>query len=160
MATGLAQARLAEERKSWRKSHPHGFVAKPEAQPDGSLNVMLWRCTIPGKEGTDWEGGSFPLSLQFSESYPTKPPVCAFPAGFFHPNVYQSGKVCLSIINEGDGWKPSISVKQILMGIQDLLDTPNPASPARHEAYLLFIKNKTAYKRKIVEQAKKYPSLP
>lgn len=25
---------------------------------------------------------------------------CMFPAGFFHPNVYPSGTVCLSIINE------------------------------------------------------------
>lgn len=25
---------------------------------------------------------------------------CRFPAGFFHPNVYPSGQVCLSIINE------------------------------------------------------------
>lgn len=51
---------------------------------------------------TDWEGGFYPLSLQFSESYPTKPPKCNFPPGFFHPNVYKSGTVCLSIINEGD----------------------------------------------------------
>ncbi|MCO5561675.1 hypothetical protein L7F22_015296 [Adiantum nelumboides] len=159
MATGLAQARLAEERKAWRKSHPHGFVAKPEARPDGSLNMMLWRCTIPGKDGTDWEGGYFPLSLQFCESYPTKPPVCSFPANFFHPNVYKSGKVCLSIINEGEGWKPSISVKQIPLGIQDLLDTPNLASPAQQEAYLLLKKHRMGYKKKIVEQAKRHPSV-
>ena len=32
--------------------------------------------------------------------YPSKPPKVSFPAGFFHPNVYPSGKVCLSILNE------------------------------------------------------------
>ena len=49
---------------------------------------------------TDWEGGYFPLTIQFSEDYPSRPPKCKFPQGFFHPNVYPSGTVCLSILNE------------------------------------------------------------
>ena len=49
---------------------------------------------------TDWEGGFFPLAIHFSEDYPSKPPKCKFPQGFFHPNVYPSGTVCLSILNE------------------------------------------------------------
>ena len=35
---------------------------------------MKWNCHIPGKPGTDWEGGYFPLTLEFSEEYPSKPP--------------------------------------------------------------------------------------
>ncbi|KAF2295389.1 hypothetical protein GH714_032728 [Hevea brasiliensis] len=186
MSGGIARGRLAEERKAWRKNHPHGFVAKPETLPDGSVNLMVWHCTIPGKlvsirilyiliaflmiyiclliswplklrmqsgfcdcdivsmvvkgarltkgprgleAETDWEGGYFPLTLHFSEDYPSKPPKCKFPQGFFHPNVYPSGTVCLSILNEDSGWRPAITVKQILVGIQDLLDQPNPADP-------------------------------
>ena len=34
------------------------------------------------------------------QDYPHKPPKCKFPAGFFHPNIYPSGTVCLSILNE------------------------------------------------------------
>uniref|UniRef100_M1A3X8 Ubiquitin carrier protein n=1 Tax=Solanum tuberosum TaxID=4113 RepID=M1A3X8_SOLTU len=49
MSGGIARGRLAEERKAWRKNHPHGFVAKPETLPDGSVNLMIWHCTIPGK---------------------------------------------------------------------------------------------------------------
>lgn len=30
----------------------------------------------------------------------------------FHPNVYPSGTVCLSILNEENGWKPAITLKQ------------------------------------------------
>ncbi|KOM45001.1 hypothetical protein LR48_Vigan06g030700 [Vigna angularis] len=174
--SGIARGRLAEERKSWRKNHPHGFVAKPETLPDGTVNLMVWHCTIPGKTGvlifpihefcidgarliifrkfsyqfngivggmdsrnTDWEGGYFPLTMHFSEDYPSKPPKCKFPQGFFHPNVYPSGTVCLSILNEDSGWRPAITVKQILVGIQDLLDQPNPADPAQTEGYHLFI---------------------
>ena len=46
----------------------------------------------------DWEGGYFPLVLNFDENYPTSAPVCKFPAGFFHVNVYNTGAVCLSIL--------------------------------------------------------------
>ena len=55
------------------------------------------------------------------------------PEGFFHPNIFPSGAVCLSIL--GDDWKPSVTVKQILLGIQDLLDSPNELSPAQEPAY-------------------------
>lgn len=47
-----------------------------------------------------------------------RPAQCKFPTGFFHPNIYPSGTVCLSILNEDEGWKPSITVKQILLGVQ------------------------------------------
>ncbi|KAJ8505297.1 hypothetical protein OPV22_006183 [Ensete ventricosum] len=154
MSGGIARGRLAEERKAWRKNHPHGFVAKPETLPDGSVNLMTWHCTIPGKQGTDWEGGYFPLTVHFSEDYPSKPPKCKFPQGFFHPNVYPSGTVCLSILNEDSGWRPAITVKQILVGIQDLLDQPNPADPAQTDGYHLFIQDPVEYKRRVRQQAK------
>lgn len=35
---------------------------------------MRWKCFIPGKEGTIWEGGFYPLTMEFSEDYPAKPP--------------------------------------------------------------------------------------
>ena len=73
----------------------------------------------------------------------------------FHPNVYPSGTICLSILNEEEGWRPAISVKQILLGIQDLLDDPNPNSPAQSEAYQLYMHNKSEYKQRIRAEAKK-----
>lgn len=44
-----------------------------------------------------------------------------------------------SILNEGVGWRPSITIKQMLMGIFDLLDNPNPSDPAQAEAFELFV---------------------
>jgi len=35
---------------------------------------MKWKCHIPGKANTDWDGGYFPLTMEFSEDYPAKPP--------------------------------------------------------------------------------------
>jgi ubiquitin-conjugating enzyme E2 I len=67
----------------------------------------------------------------------------------FHPNVYPSGTVCLSILNEEEDWRPAITIKQILLGIQDLLNDPNPESPAQADAYNLFKKDRPAYERKV-----------
>ena len=66
-----------------------------------------------------------------------------------------SGYICLSILNEDDGWRPAITIKQVLIGIQELLDDPNVKSPAQRDAYELFVKDKPAYRKKIKEQAVK-----
>ena len=79
------------------------------------------------------------MTMDFTEEYPSKPPKCKLPAQFFHPNIYPSGTVCLSILNEDEDWRPAISIKQILLGVQELLDTPNPESPAQAEPYKLYM---------------------
>lgn len=50
MAQGMAQARLMQERKAWRKDHPHGWLAKPKKQADGTENLLVWECIITGPE--------------------------------------------------------------------------------------------------------------
>ena len=78
-----------------------------------------------------------------------------FDPPLFHPNVYPSGTICLSILNEEEGWRPAITMKQVLMGIQDLLDTPNPDSPAQSEAFQLFQQNKAEYRRRVRMEAQR-----
>ena len=56
---GIAAARLAEERKAWRKDHPFGFIAKPAKKEDGTMDLYTWECAIPGKKDTLWEGGLY-----------------------------------------------------------------------------------------------------
>lgn len=60
---GIAAGRLAQERRAWRKDHPFGFIAKPSKNADGSLNLFVWDCAIPGKKDTIWEGGLYRVSL-------------------------------------------------------------------------------------------------
>jgi ubiquitin-conjugating enzyme E2 I len=155
--SSLARSRLTSERKRWRKSHPHGFYARPAVNADGSMNLFQWKCGIPGKKGTPWEGGVYPLVLTFPEDYPNKPPKCAFSTPLFHPNIFPSGAVCLSILSEDKDWKPALTVQHILTGVQDLLDDPNAADPAQQEPFLLYTQDKVAYRRRIEEQARKFP---
>jgi ubiquitin-conjugating enzyme E2 I len=80
--------------------------------------------------------------MTFREDYPATPPKCRFDPQLFHPNVYPSGTVCLSLLDENKDWRPSITVKQLLVGIQDLLDAPNADDPAQADAYHIFIQNR------------------
>nr|XP_012220228.1 PREDICTED: uncharacterized protein LOC105671001 [Linepithema humile] len=154
LMSGIAIARLAEERKAWRKDHPFGFVARPTKNPDGSLNLMSWECAIPGKKSTPWEGGLYKLRMIFKDDYPSSPPKCKFEPPLFHPNVYPSGTVCLSLLDEEKDWRPAITIKQILLGIQDLLNEPNVKDPAQAEAYTIYCQNRLEYEKRVKAQAR------
>ena len=36
--------------------------------------MMHWKCHIPGRKDTIWEGGYYPLTIDFPEDYPQRPP--------------------------------------------------------------------------------------
>lgn len=39
-----------------------------------SMDLLKWDCLIPGKDGTAWHNGFYPLTLEFTEEYPSRPP--------------------------------------------------------------------------------------
>ncbi|KAJ9473747.1 Sumo-conjugating enzyme ubc9 [Diplonema papillatum] len=152
----IAIQRLKEERKNWRKERPFGFVARPDCDENGEANLLEWEAIIPGKDGTLWAGGEYKLHMSFSKDYPSKPPKVQFRPVIFHPNVYPSGTVCLSILNEEKGWKPSITVKTILLAIQELLDNPNPKDPAQKDPYELFVKDREKYDERVRQDVRRF----
>ena len=48
----------------------------------------------------------------------------------------------------------TFSVKQILLGIQDLLNDPNIKDPAQAEAYTCYCQNRTEYDKRVLAQAR------
>jgi hypothetical protein len=56
----------------------------------------------------------------------------------FSPSSELRLALLVSILNEEKAWKPAITVKQILLGVQELLDTPNADDPAQLDAYQMF----------------------
>jgi len=42
------------------------------------------------------------------------------------------------LLDEEKDWRPAITIKQILLGIQDLLNDPNIKDPAQAEAYTIY----------------------
>ena len=162
----LARSRLQSERKAWRKDHPFGFVAKPRTLHDGSQDLFTWDVVVPARDGSVWAPARVPAVVKFSEDYPSTPPVVKFNkiAGrpIFHPNVFPDGRVCLSITNPNDGsrhhygvggtWQPSLSLKHVLLALQQFLDEVTSYAAGRELEYKLFTQDRPAYNRKVKEQ--------
>ena len=137
---------------------------KPDALSDFSVySVGVGGCSllcyIPGPAGSAWEGARIPMSLIYDNTGRgiDKPPKCRFAAGFFHMNVYPSGTICVSTINEEEGWTPEMTLPEILFTIQQLLCHPNPNSPAQITAYNVFCnEGADKYHRRTKEEADKY----
>nr|XP_010930857.1 ubiquitin-conjugating enzyme E2 2 isoform X2 [Elaeis guineensis]XP_010930929.1 ubiquitin-conjugating enzyme E2 2 isoform X2 [Elaeis guineensis] len=76
-----ARKRLMRDFKRLQQDPPAGISGAPQDN-----NIMLWNAVIFGPDDTPWDGGTFKLTLQFSEDYPNKPPTVRFVSRMFHPN--------------------------------------------------------------------------
>mmetsp|Transcript_1097 Transcript_1097/g.2022 ORF Transcript_1097/g.2022 Transcript_1097/m.2022 type:complete len:98 (+) Transcript_1097:255-548(+) len=90
-----------------------------------------------------------------------------FKTQMWHPNIYQDGKVCISILHPpgvdqfnsqeraDERWRPIIGVEAILMSVISMLNDPNIDSPANLEASLQFRDDKAAYNKRVRRLAAK-----
>ncbi|KAL8147457.1 hypothetical protein AgCh_004966 [Apium graveolens] len=76
-----ARKRLMRDFKRLHQDPPAGISGAPHDN-----NILLWNAVIFGPDDTPWDGGTFKLTLQFTEDYPNKPPVVRFVSRMFHPN--------------------------------------------------------------------------
>jgi ubiquitin-conjugating enzyme E2 I len=153
----------ASTRENTTKLYVDNFCRKwIEHKPDALKDFVVYRdqnsenllCFVPGPDNTSWEGGLFPVLFLF-HSFGC-PPKCKFPKGFHHVNVYSGGTVCLSTLNEVESWTPDITIPEQLFGIQQLLNHPNPDSPAQAPAYKCYTGCRDEYEQKAKEQARQF----
>jgi ubiquitin-conjugating enzyme E2 Z len=90
-------------------------------------DILKGSALIIGPTDTIYEGGYYIFSFKFPCNYPHSPPVVTFNTNDgitrYHPNLYKSGKVCLSIINtwSGEPWSGCQTISSILLTISSLL---------------------------------------
>ncbi|TXG66965.1 hypothetical protein EZV62_008240 [Acer yangbiense] len=121
--------RIQEEWKILEKDLPDTiFVRVYESRMD------LLRAVIIGAEGTPYHDGLFFFDVFFPSGYPNVPPLVYYHSGGLriNPNLYNCGKVCLSLLNTWSGnknekWIPSMSTMlQVLVSIQALILNQKP----------------------------------
>ena len=151
----VAVERLNAEFDTWSKNPLPGFLVSP--QPADESNLITWKAGIPGKKGTPWEGGFYKLELVFTEEYPSKEPLAKFTPVLFHPNVYPSGRICLNILFAENRWQPTLTIKQILLGVQAMLENYNNADPSQREPYQMISRSVGEYKAKVRSEVRKHP---
>ena len=100
---------------------------------DSSRFSMLRACIV-GPAGTPYDGGLFFFDIFLPAQFPAVPPkVQLLTTGSgrvrFNPNLYNCGKVCLSLLGTwaGPGWIPNKSTLiQVLVSIQSLILVEQP----------------------------------
>ena len=94
-------------------------------------NIMKGKALIIGPENTPYQYGYYMFDFEFTKNYPYQPPRVTFLTydgkTRFNPNLYKSGKVCLSILNtwSGEQWSSCQSLRSVLITLQITLnETP------------------------------------
>ncbi|KAI9765505.1 MAG: Ubiquitin-conjugating enzyme E2 7 [Geoglossum simile] len=162
MASATASRRLMHEYRALTIDSPDGITAGPIDED----NVFEWEAMIQGPEETPFEGGIFPATLTFPRDYPLSPPSMRFTCEVFHPNVYPSGLVCISILHPpGDDpnhyeqaserWSPIQSVEKILISVMSMLAEPNDESPANVEAAKMWRERRGEYESLVREKVRR-----
>lgn len=99
--------------------------------------MQFAQMVISGPDGTPYENGLFLFDVHFPPTYPSSPPhvnlqTTGKGAVRFNPNLYNCGKVCLSILGTwgggvGEGWSAQHSTMlQVAVSIQSLVFVPQP----------------------------------
>merc|ERR1711935_1110455 len=61
-------------------------------------DIYNWVVVIFGPPKTLYEGGYFKAEMTFPTDYPYSPPQFRFMTEMWHPNIYENGDVCISIL--------------------------------------------------------------
>ena len=124
-------------------------------------DLFNWTVIFEGPQDTLYEGGFFKALLKFPTDYPNNPPEMKFVTEMWHPNIYDDGKVCISILhppgtdqfNEqetaDERWRPIHGVESVLLSVISMLSDPNLESPANIDAATHMRDDIDGYKKKV-----------
>lgn len=108
----------------------------------------------------DGAGGCFRARMKFPPTYPHLPPTLTFQTPIFHPNVYENGEVCISILHPpeddkygyesaSERWSPVQTPETILLSVISMLGSPNDESPANIEAGKLWRNDRKEFRKRV-----------
>lgn len=132
-----AASRLLREVRDISSQQIPAVFGEPEES-----DILHWRGMILGPPHTPYALGMFHFDLKFPQDYPNSPPkvlITTTSGGQvrFNPNLYATGKVCLSILgtwraeHSGEQWSAVQSSQSILLSIQSLMnDAPYHNEPS------------------------------
>lgn len=110
-----------------------------------------------GPPGTPYEGGLFQVDINIPNEYPFKPPQMKFATKIYHPNISSvTGAICLDILK--DAWTPILTLKNSLISLQSLLQSPEPNDPQDAEVAKHYLTNKKGFEETATYWTKIYAS--
>eukprot|EP01119_Soliformovum_irregulare_P016152 TRINITY_DN463_c0_g2_i4.p1 TRINITY_DN463_c0_g2~~TRINITY_DN463_c0_g2_i4.p1 ORF type:complete len:834 (-),score=313.83 TRINITY_DN463_c0_g2_i4:9-2510(-) len=128
--------RLAQEHGSLATSLPFNLSSSVFVVLDED-RIDFMKALITGPSDTPYDSGCFEFDIYFPTQYPNGPPLVNLETTGggsvrFNPNLYNNGKVCLSLLGtwegqDGESWnKETSTILQVLVSIQSLILVPQP----------------------------------
>lgn len=151
--------RIHSDLKQLAQDPIEGILVDPD-----ETRVNVCHALIMGPTDTPYEFGLFYFVLEFPNDYPHSPPQVTLQTTGgggnnndvrFNPNLYESGKVCLSILGTWDGpsWTPVHTIGSVLLSIRSLMNSnplhnePGfeslPTSDPKHRHYNVYVRHET-----------------
>ncbi|KAK2962577.1 putative Ubiquitin-conjugating enzyme E2 Z [Blattamonas nauphoetae] len=129
-------ARIGAELSIIQSSLPFDFNSSIFVVASDQQSQLLKALIIPPSD-TPYEHGMFEFDIYFPENYPVGPPQLSFVTTGggtvrFNPNLYESGRVCLSLLGTWTGsqnecWNSEHStLLQVLVSIQSMIFVDDP----------------------------------
>lgn len=120
---------VRREHKLLKTALPPGVWVRLFEDRMDLLSVM-----IEGPKNTPYEDGMFLFDMQLGSDYPQTPPLChyiSYCSDRLNPNLYEDGKVCVSLLGTWSGrgseiWGPNSTLLQVIVSIQGLILVPEP----------------------------------
>ncbi|KZT64814.1 hypothetical protein DAEQUDRAFT_732172 [Daedalea quercina L-15889] len=108
-------------------------------------NLFNWEATIPGPEGSVYEGGLFHVEINLARDYPFSAPKVTFRTRIYHMNINDRGNICIDILKHN--WSPALSLFKVILSLSSLLTDPNPKDPLVPPIATEYIRNRTQHDR-------------
>ncbi|KAK9664488.1 hypothetical protein RND81_14G045900 [Saponaria officinalis] len=131
---------LAKELKNLDETPPEGI--KVGVNDDDFTTIFA---DIDGPAGTPYENGVFRMKLILSSDFPYSPPKGYFLTKIFHPNISNSGEICVNTLKKD--WNPTLGLRHVLLVIRCLLIEPFPESALNEQAGKMLLENYEEYAR-------------
>nr|QFG74641.1 MAG: ubiquitin-conjugating enzyme [Megaviridae environmental sample] len=127
--------RIMSEISSLKRNLPVSWDSSIVFRTSNKINFISF--IVTGPKDTPYHNGIFEFHGYFPDNYPNVVPQVLLETTNggqfrFNPNLYASGKVCLSLLGtwsgqKGESWQPSISTfLQVLISIQSLIFVKDP----------------------------------
>jgi ubiquitin-conjugating enzyme E2 T len=145
-------ARLKREIDMLMKDPPEGVIV---CQNENDADCFEAR--IRGPEESPFANGLFLVEMKAGPRYPFEPPSIRFLTQVYHPNIDETGRICLDSLKmpPAGNWRPSLNLSQILAQLRILLVEPGLGDPLMKDIADLYKNDHERY----VELAKEWTEM-
>uniref|UniRef100_A0A4W4FRQ8 E2 NEDD8-conjugating enzyme n=1 Tax=Electrophorus electricus TaxID=8005 RepID=A0A4W4FRQ8_ELEEL len=108
-----------------------------------------------------YQGGKFQFEIEVPEAYNMVPPKVKCLTRIWHPNIAETGEICLSLLREhsidGTGWAPTRTLKDVVWGLNSLFtDLLNFDDPLNIDAAEHHLRDKDDFRSKVQDFIRSY----